>query len=215
MQKPWRAARTGTLRAVSKDAPGVRYAEVERESGETTVRVVLDLDGERQATVQTGIGYFDHMLELLAYHGRLDLGVSADGDLNVDDHHTIEDVGICLGQAIRQAIGEGDGIDRYGASHAPVDEALARVVVDISGRPHVVFDVNFTVERIGEMSSESVEEFFRSLASHASITIHVHQLSGKNNHHLCEAVFKGFGRALREGVHRSEVKTKGGKGRID
>ena len=204
----------GTLARVSKDAPGIRYAEVEREAGETNVRVVLDLDGERQATVQTGVAYFDVMLAQLAYHGRLDLGVSVDGS-DLDEHRTVEEVGICLGQAIRQAIGEGDSIDRFGACYAPMDETLARVVIDISGRPHVAFDCEFSVERIGDMSAESVEQFFRTLASHALITIHVHKLEGKNNHHLCHAVFKAFGRALREAVYKGDVKSKAGKGRID
>ncbi|MDQ2985740.1 MAG: imidazoleglycerol-phosphate dehydratase [Armatimonadota bacterium] len=194
---------------MSKDAPGVRYAEIERESGGTTVRVVLDLDGERQATVQTGVGFFDHLLGVFAYQGCFDLGVSTDGGLHVDDHMTLEDVGVCIGQAIRQALGEGDGIDVYGTEHAPVDEALARVVVDVSARPCLVFDVQFTVERIGEMSTEAVEEFFRAVANHAQITIHVHQLAGKSNHHITEAIFKAFGRALRKAVHKLDGKAKG------
>ena len=200
---------------MSKDAPGVRYAEIERESRDTNVRVVLDLDGERQATVQSGVGYFDHMLELFAYHGKLDLGVSADGNLEVDDHHTIEEVGVCIGQAIRQAIGDGEGIDGYGTAHALADEALTRVVIDVSDKAHVEFGVEFTVERIGTMSSESVEQFFRGLANHAGITIHVHQLAGQNNHHICESIFKAFGRSLRAAVNKSDLKSKGGKGRID
>lgn len=204
----------GTLPAVSKDAPGVRYAEVERESGDTAFRVVVDLDGERQATVQTGVAYFDHMLEQLAFHGRLDLGVSVEG-VGLDDHSTVEEVGTCLGQVIRQAIGEGDGIDSYGAAYAPIDEALVRVVVDVSGKPHVVFDVEFTNERIGEMATESVEQFFRALANNAWITIHVHRIAGKNNHHLCEAIFRALGRSLRDAVHKSDINAKGGKGRID
>jgi imidazoleglycerol-phosphate dehydratase len=200
---------------VSKDAPGVRYAEVEHECGDATVRVVLDLDGEQQATVDTGVRFFDHLLGLFAYHGRFDLGVSTDVGLHVDDHEMIESVGRCLGEAIRQAIGEGEGLDRYGAAHAPVDDALARVVIDVSGRPYLSFAAEFTVDRIGEMSVEAVEVFFRSIASHASITVHVSQLAGKNNHHVCEAVFKAFGRALREAVHKSDLKNKGVKGRID
>lgn len=173
------------------------------------MRVVLDLDGERQATVQTGVAFFDHLLEVFAYQGCFDLGVSTDGGLHVDDQLTLEDVGVCIGQAIRQALGEGDGIDVYGTEHAPVDEALAMVVVDVSARPCLVFDVQFTVERIGEMSTEAVEEFFRAVTNHAQITIHVHQLAGKNNHHITEAIFKAFGRALRKAVHKLDNKSKG------
>jgi imidazoleglycerol-phosphate dehydratase len=195
---------------VSKDAPGVRYAEVEREVGESTIRVVVDLDGERQASVQTGIAYFDHLLTQLAFYGKLDLGVSADA-MHVDDHHTIEVIGACFGEAIRMAIGESDGLDRYGAAHAPVDDALARAVIDIDGRPYTDFDVDFTVERIGDMSTESVEQFFRSVANFAFITIHIHRVAGTNNHHLCEALFKAFGRALREAVHKADAKPKPAK----
>jgi imidazoleglycerol-phosphate dehydratase len=195
---------------VSKDAPGVRYAEVEREIGSATIRVVVDLDGERQASVRTGIEYFDYLLSQLAFFGKLDLGVSIDG-LYVDDFHTIETIGECFGEVIRMAMGEADGLDRYGAAHAPIDDALARAVIDISGRPHAEFDAGFSVERIGDMSSESVEAFFRSIANFAYITIHIHRVAGSNNHHICEAIFKAFGRALREAVHKADPKPKGAK----
>jgi imidazoleglycerol-phosphate dehydratase len=190
----------------------VRYAEVEHETRGTTVRVVLDLDGEQQATVETGVRYFDHLLRILAFHGCLDLGVSIDGDLHVDEHHTIEDVGVCFGQAIRQALGEGAGIDRFGTEHALFDEALARVSIDISGRPYLAFDAEFSTERIGEMSTEAVEEFFRAVANHAAVTIHVQMIAGKNNHHISEAIFMAFGRALRRAVHRLESRSKGRSG---
>ena len=204
----------GTLPGVSKDAPGVRYAEVERESDDNIVRVVLDLDGERQATVDTGVVYFDQLLAAMAFHGKLDLGVSVDGS-GLDGHRTVEEVGVCFGQAIRQAIGEADSIDRFGTCYAPADGALARVVIDISGRPHVVFDASFSVERVGDMSAESIEQFFRAIANHALVTIHIHELEGNNNHHLSEAIFKAFGRALREAVHRADIKPKNSKGRLD
>jgi len=194
---------------VSKDAPGVRYAEVELETRGTTMRVVLDLDGAQQATAETGVEYFDYLLGIFAFHGCLDLGVSIDGGLHVDEHHTIEDVGMCLGQAIRQALGDGAGIDRFGTEHAPLDEALARVSIDISGRPFLAYDAQFSAERIGEMSTEAIEEFFRAVANHAEVTIHVKQVAGKNNHHIAEAIFMAFGRALRRSVHRLENRAKG------
>ncbi len=197
---------------MSKDAPGVRYAEVERETRGTTVRVVLDLDGEKQATAETGVNYFDHLLGIFAFHGCLDLGVSIDGGLHVDEHHTIEDVGICLGQAIHQALGDGEGIDRFGTEYAPLDEALARVSIDISGRPYLAYDANFTAGSIGDLSTEAVEEFFRAVANHAAVTIHVQMISGKNNHHIAESIFMSFGRALRRAVHRIESRVKGRAG---
>lgn len=201
---------------MSKETPGVRYSEQERETEATRVRVVIDLDGAKRATVDTGIGYFDHMLTEFAFHGGFDLGVSAEGDLHVDDHHTLEDVGICLGGAIRQALGDSAGINRFGMEHVPVDDALVRAVVDISGRPFLNFDVKFTTNRIGAMTSESVEQFFRGLVNHAGMTIHFHQLAGHNNHHICEAVFKAFGRALRKAVIKVDTRgTPSAKGVID
>ena len=194
---------------MSKDAPGVRYAEVEKERGDSVIRVVLDLDGEQQATVNTGVDFFDHLLELFAFHGRFDLGVSLVGETNLDGHLTVKEVGMCLGQAIRQAVGEGDRIDRYGSVHAPMDEALALVVVDVSGGPITVFESAFTVERLGEMSTEAIEEFFKTVAIEAQMTIHVHQIAGKNNHHIAESIFIAFGRALREAVHKRNGKSKG------
>jgi imidazoleglycerol-phosphate dehydratase len=197
---------------MSKDAPGVRYAEVEKERGESVVRVVLDLDGEQQASVKTGVGFFDHLLELFAFHGRFDLGISTEGDTPIDDHVTVKDVGVCIGQAIRQAVGEGDRIDRYGSVHAPIDEALALVVVDVSGRPVTVFECEFSVEKLGDLSTEAIEEFFKTVALEAQITIHIHQLAGRNNHHVAESIFMAFGRALRKAVHKLNGKA---KGRID
>jgi len=194
---------------VSKDAPGVRYAEVERETRGITVRVVLDLDGEQQATVETGVNYFDRLLEIFAFHGCLDLGVSIDGERNVVGHHVVEEVGVGIGQAIRQALGDGEGIDRFGTEHAPLDEALARVSIDVSGRPYLAYDAEFTSERVGEMSAEAIEEFFRAVANHAGITIHIQKVAGKNNHHIAESIFMSFGRTLRKAVHRLDNRSKG------
>lgn len=188
---------------MAKNAPGVRYAEVERETNETTVRVVLDLDGGTRQDIETGIGFFDHMLTLMAFHGQFDLGVHAEGDLNVDDHHTVEDVGIVFGKALREALGD-DAIVRYGSNHTAMDDALVLAAVDFSGRSHVTFNVEFGREKLGELSTECVHEFFNAVARKAGLTIHVHQVAGSNAHHVCEAVFKGFGRALREATQRSE-----------
>lgn len=201
---------------MSKETPGVRYSEQERETEATRIRVVLDLDGAKRATVDTGIGYFDHMLAELAFHGCFDIGVSAEGDLHVDDHHTVEDVGICLGGAIRQAIGDAAGINRFGTEYVPTDDALVRVVIDISGRPYLNFDVKFTAERIGGMSAESVEQFFRGVVNHGGMGIHIQSLAGKNSHHICESIFKAFGRALRKAVAKVDSRgTPSSKGVID
>ena len=194
---------------MSKDAPGVRYAEVEKERGDSVIRVVLDLDGEQQASVKTGVGFFDHLLEVFAFHGRFDLGVSVEGEPNLDDHLTVKEVAMCIGQAIRQAVGEGDRLDRYGSVHAPMDEALALVVVDVSGGSTTVFEAGFTIERLGELSTEAIELFFRTVALEAQITVHVHQIAGRNNHHIAESLFIGFGRALRKSVHKMNGKSKG------
>lgn len=201
---------------MSKETPGVRYAEQERETEFTRVRVVLDLDGERRATVDTGIGFLDHMLAAFAFHGCFDIGVTCEGDIHVDDHHTVEDLGICLGRAIRQALGDGLGINRYGMEYTPMDDALSRVVVDVSGRPYLNWQVDFGVERIGGLASENIQEFFRSIVNHAGITLHVHQLAGHNSHHLAECIFKCFGRALRKAVAKYDNKsTPSAKGVVD
>lgn len=198
---------------MSKEAPGVRYAEVERETSETRVQVVLDLDGGTRRDVGTGIGFLDHMLTLFAFHGHLDLGVSADGDLEVDDHHLVEDVGMVIGQAVRQALADEDNIVRYASLHSPMDEALVLIAIDVSGRGTLTFDVPFRREKIGELSTECVREFCRALASHARITLHVHKICGENDHHVTEAIFKGLGRALHEATvvteRRGSSSTKG------
>jgi imidazoleglycerol-phosphate dehydratase len=183
---------------------GVRYAEIERETTETRVRVVLDLDGGTRRDVATGIGFLDHMLQLLAFHGQFDLGVSAEGDLYIDDHHTVEDIGIVLGQALKQAIAASDQIARYGSMHTPMDESLVLCAVDVSGRGQLHADIPFSREKIGELSTECIKEFFRAVAQHAGLTIHLRKITGDNDHHLCEACFKGFGLALHAATLRTE-----------
>lgn len=188
---------------MSKNAPGVRYAEVERETNETTVRVVLDLDGGSRQDISTGIGFFDHMLTLMAFHGCFDIGIKAEGDLVIDDHHTVEDVGIVFGRAVKEALGD-DPILRYGETHSVMDEALVLVAMDISGRGSLTFDCDFGREYLGEMSTECVAEFFRAFARHTGMGLHIRKLSGSNAHHVCEAMFKGFGRALHSATRRSD-----------
>ncbi|WP_126446887.1 imidazoleglycerol-phosphate dehydratase HisB [Sulfuricystis multivorans] len=178
----------------------MRSAEISRNTLETRVRVQLDLDGSGRSTLTTGVGFFDHMLDQIARHGLIDLTVEAQGDLHIDAHHTVEDVGITLGQALAQALGDKKGLMRYGHAYVPLDEALARVVVDLSGRPGLVFNVDFTRERIGEFDVDLVREFFQALVNHAGITVHIDGLRGVNAHHQAEAVFKAFARALRMAI---------------
>ena len=177
-------------------------AKIYRKTSETEVKSEINLYGEGKYDIKTGIGFFDHMLNLMARHGLIDLKLEAKGDLQVDYHHTVEDVGIVLGQSFKEALGDKKGIKRYGTSFVPMDEALASVSIDLSGRPYIVCDFNFTVEKLGEMDTELVEEFLRALAFNAGITLHARVLYGKNNHHMIEAVFKALGRALREAVDK-------------
>lgn len=174
----------------------MRYAEVERDTKETRVQVVLDLDGGTRQDISTGVGFLDHMLTLFAFHGQFDLGVKADGDLHVDDHHTVEDVGIVLGKAIREALREQEPVERYASNHTPMDDALVLVAVDISGRGHAFVEVDFKRDRLGDLSLENVSEFFRALCLHSGITLHLRKIAGTNDHHVVEAMFKGFGLAL-------------------
>ena len=180
--------------------PPRRRAEVARDTSETAIRVVLDLDGQGAAQVATGIGFLDHMLTALARHALFDLDVSAKGDLHIDFHHTTEDAGIVLGQALRQALGDKRGIRRYGHALLPMDEALAEAAVDISGRPFLAWSVPFGPAKIGEMDTELFEEFFRALAFNAGITLHLTLKAGTNAHHVAEACFKAVARALRMAV---------------
>ena len=179
-----------------------RAAQIERNTLETRITVALDLDGLGTSTLKTGIGFFDHMLDQIARHGLFDLRVEASGDLHIDDHHTVEDVGIALGQAFLNALGDKRGIRRYGHAYVPLDEALSRVVVDCSGRPGMVYQVDFLRARIGEFDVDLIREFFQAFANHALVTLHIDCLRGRNAHHVAETVFKAFGRALRAAVER-------------
>ena len=174
-----------------------RIAEVHRRTSETDIRVRIDLDGSGAAQLHTGIGFFDHMLEQIARHGLIDLKIEAQGDLHIDGHHTVEDVGITLGQAFAQAVGDKKGIRRYGHAYVPLDEALSRVVVDFSGRPSLHMDVTFTSGMIGALDTQLIYEFFQGFVNHALVTLHIDNLKGANAHHQCETIFKAFARALR------------------
>ncbi|QGU33336.1 imidazoleglycerol-phosphate dehydratase HisB [Thermochromatium tepidum] len=174
-----------------------RCARVERRTLETQIRVSLDLDGQGRASFATGLPFLEHMLDQVARHGLIDLDIEAVGDRHIDDHHTVEDLGITLGQALAQALGDKQGIRRYGHAYVPLDEALSRVVVDLSGRPGLVYDVNFTRARIGVFDVDLFREFFQGLVNHAGMTLHIDNLRGLNAHHQAETIFKAFGRALR------------------
>ena len=178
----------------------MRSAEVQRNTLETQVRVKVGLDGRGTATIATGVGFFDHMLDQIARHGMIDLEVEARGDLHIDAHHTVEDVGITLGQALAQALGDKKGVRRYGHAYIPLDEALTRVVVDLSGRPGLVFSLPFSRATIGDFDVDLVREFFQGLVNHAAITIHVDGIRGDNAHHQAETAFKALGRALRMAI---------------
>ncbi|MBK9523036.1 MAG: imidazoleglycerol-phosphate dehydratase HisB [Rhodocyclaceae bacterium] len=175
----------------------MRQAEVSRNTLETKIRVALNLDGSGTSKVNTGVGFFDHMLDQIARHGLIDLEISAVGDLHIDAHHTVEDVGIALGQALAKAWGDKKGLRRYGHAYVPLDEALSRVVIDLSGRPGLVFNVPFTRAMIGDFDVDLIHEFFQGLVNHAGITVHIDALTGNNSHHQAETVFKAFARALR------------------
>jgi imidazoleglycerol-phosphate dehydratase len=181
-----------------------RGAVIARKTNETDIKLELVIDGEGQPIIDTGIGFFDHMLTLFTRHGLFDMTVKANGDLNVDAHHTVEDTGIVLGQAIKEALGDKKSIKRYGTSHVPMDEALAMVSLDLSGRPFLNFDVPLVPGRVGQMDTELVEEFFRAVAFNAGIDLHIKLLYGSNSHHIIEAVFKAFGRALDEATSIDE-----------
>ena len=174
-----------------------RTADVRRDTKETKIRVRVDLDGHGSAKLATGIGFFDHMLDQIARHGLIDLDIEAAGDLHIDGHHTVEDVGITFGQAMAKAVGDKKGLRRYGHAYVPLDEALSRVVIDLSGRPGMAFNIEFTRARIGDFDVDLVHEFFQGFVNHALVTLHIDNLRGENAHHQCETVFKAFGRALR------------------
>jgi imidazoleglycerol-phosphate dehydratase len=178
----------------------MRKASIKRKTKETDIEVAVDLDGNGTASVSTGIGFLDHMLDLLARHSRIDIAVKAKGDLHIDQHHTTEDVGIALGQAVKQALGDMRGIARYADAHVPMDEALTRVAIDISGRPYLVFKAEFVRDKVGVFDTELVQEWFQAFAMNAGITLHVQTLYGTNDHHIAESCFKGLARALRAAV---------------
>ena len=177
-----------------------RIAEISRNTAETKITVRVNLDGTGRANLATGIGFFDHMLDQIARHGLIDLDVQAAGDLHIDGHHTVEDVGITLGQAVYQAVGDKKGIRRYGHAYVPLDEALSRVVIDFSGRPGLLMNVPFKSGMIGTFDSQLAHEFFQGFANHAFVTLHIDNLRGENAHHQCETVFKAFARALRSAL---------------
>ena len=179
-----------------------RTAEVSRDTAETKIKVRLNLDGTGQSKLATGIGFFDHMLDQVARHGLIDLDVQCEGDLHIDGHHTVEDVGIAIGQAVKQAVGDKRGLTRYGHSYVPLDEALSRVVVDFSGRPGLVLEAKFTSGMIGQLDTQLIHEFFQGFVNHALVTLHIDNLKGANAHHQAETMFKAFGRALRMALER-------------
>ncbi len=179
-----------------------RTAEISRKTKETQVKVALNLDGVGTAKLDTGLAFLEHMLDQLARHGLIDLTVKAKGDLEVDAHHTVEDIGITLGQAVVKALGDKKGIRRYGHAYVPLDEALSRVVIDFSGRPGLDYHVDFPRARISEFDVDLIHEFFQGFCNHALVTLHIDNLRGNNSHHIAETVFKAFGRALRIGIER-------------
>ena len=182
------------------DSAPARTALQERRTNETRITVELNLDGKGQAQLKTGIGFFDHMLDQIARHGLIDLRIEAEGDLHIDGHHTVEDVGITLGQALAKALGDKKGLRRYGHAYVPLDEALSRAVIDLSGRPGLVLDCRFTAGSIGAFDTQLVHEFFQGFVNHAGVTLHLDNLRGHNAHHQCETLFKAFARALREAI---------------
>ena len=174
-----------------------RTADVARRTAETNIRVAVNLDGTGQSKLSTGIGFLDHMIDQIARHGLIDLDIACEGDLHIDGHHTVEDIGITLGQAFAKAVGDKKGIRRYGHAYVPLDEALSRVVIDFSGRPGLHMDVSFTAGMIGALDTQLVFEFFQGFVNHAGVTLHIDNLKGQNAHHQCETIFKAFARALR------------------
>ncbi len=181
-----------------------RKAHVERNTLETQIKVEINLDGDGQAAFDTGIPFLEHMMDQIARHGLIDLNIQADGDRHIDDHHTVEDIGITLGQAFDKAVGDKKGIRRYGHAYVPLDEALSRVVIDFSGRPGLVFNVDYTRASVGGFDVDLFQEFFQGFTNHAKVTLHIDNIRGSNTHHQIETVFKAFGRALRMALESDE-----------
>ena len=178
----------------------MRSYKIERNTLETQILVEIDLDGTGKAEIDTGVGFFDHMLTLMAFHGKFDMKVKCSGDTYVDDHHTIEDIGIALGECVKQALGDRRGIKRYSTVFIPMDEALAQTSIDVSNRPYLVFNAEFTDERVGNMATQMVKEFFRAFVNESRVTLHINLLYGENDHHKIEAIFKSFARALKDAI---------------
>jgi imidazoleglycerol-phosphate dehydratase len=188
------------LNPMQKPAKSARSATIERRTKETSISATVDLDGTGAYAVKTGVGFLDHMIEQLARHSLIDITLTAKGDLHIDQHHTTEDSGIVLGQAVARALGDKQGIARYGAAYLPMDETLTRVAIDVSGRPYLVWKVAFTRSKIGEMDTELFREWFQAFAQHAGISLHVETLYGENSHHVAETCYKALARALRQAV---------------
>lgn len=182
----------------------MRESKLKRETQETKIEIALNLDGTGESRIKTGIGFFDHMLTLLSFHSGIDLNVSCKGDLHVDGHHSVEDIGILLGKAIREALGDKKGISRYGNCYLPMDEALVHSCLDISGRAFLVFHVSLPRDRVGDFDTELTEEFFRAVAMNSGITLHLNLVYGQNTHHIIEAVFKGFAKSLKQAISLEE-----------
>ena len=178
----------------------MRSYKIERNTLETQILVEIDLDGTGKAEIDTRVGFFDHMLTLMAFHGKFDMKVKCSGDTYVDDHHTIEDIGIALGECVKQALGDRRGIKRYSTVFIPMDEALAQTSIDVSNRPYLVFNAEFTDERVGNMATQMVKEFFRAFVNESRVTLHINLLYGENDHHKIEAIFKSFARALKDAI---------------
>ncbi|NBG87513.1 imidazoleglycerol-phosphate dehydratase HisB [Isachenkonia alkalipeptolytica] len=193
----------------------MREASITRETTETKIHLILNLDGEGTGNITTGSGFFDHMLHLFTAHSGIDLTLKAAGDLAVDAHHTVEDVGICLGEAFRQALGDKAGIRRYGFFYLPMDEALVRISLDFSGRAYLAYDLRELKEKVGDFDTELIEEFYQGFVRGAGLTLHIDQIRGRNTHHIIEASFKGFGRAIREAVTVTGTKIPSTKGSLD
>lgn len=182
------------------DTIEARTASIERNTRETKIRMQINLDGSGKANLHSSIPFLDHMLDQIARHGLIDLELHAEGDRDIDDHHTVEDIGICLGECLIQALGNKTGISRYGHAYVPLDEALARVVLDFSGRPGLEYHVNFPKDTVGRFDLDLFREFFQAVSNHARMTLHIDQIRGENSHHIIESIFKAFGRALRMGL---------------
>ncbi|WP_179194741.1 imidazoleglycerol-phosphate dehydratase HisB [Bacillus sp. EAC] len=192
----------------------MRISTILRETYETKISLDLNLDGNGESTIQTGIGFLDHMLTLFAFHSGINLEINCDGDLEVDDHHTTEDIGIALGKALYEALGNKIGINRYGSSYIPMDETLARVVVDFSGRPFLIYNDRTIRDRIGKIDTQNFKEFFKALSSEAKMNLHMEVLYGENDHHKIEALFKAFGRSVKEAIKVSSTKLPSTKGTL-